>query len=119
MEPVDLDSLHKRYSEKLEEAWKSAKLITFFDMPDDPPDCCSRDSSGEYNHRNPDCPTNRYLEDPDYTTCPFKEIDRCSDQIHWIKTAPFLSCYFRNPAAAKSQNILDGSSNYGFTYRYR
>ncbi|EUC31186.1 hypothetical protein COCCADRAFT_38702 [Bipolaris zeicola 26-R-13] len=68
VEPVDLDSLHKRYSEKLEEAWKSAKLITFFDMPDDPPDCCSRDSSGEYNHGNPDCPTNRYLEDPDYTT---------------------------------------------------
>ncbi|KAF5845595.1 hypothetical protein GGP41_009380 [Bipolaris sorokiniana] len=117
VEPLDLDSLYKSYSKQQEEAAKAIELITDFDSTDFP-DVCYRDSSGKYHHCNSDCPTNS-SKLSGYSTCPFEKWYNCNDQIRWIKTVPFLSCYFRNPAGASSQNILNGINNHQFIYYYR
>ncbi|XP_014550299.1 hypothetical protein COCVIDRAFT_43137 [Bipolaris victoriae FI3] len=57
VEPLDLDSLHKSYSEQQGEAMKAIELIIDFDSTAFPHDCY-RDSSGEYHHSNSDCLTN-------------------------------------------------------------
>lgn len=116
-EPLDLDKFHKSYSEQQEEAAKTIDLIADF-CSTDFPDFCYRDSSGEYHHCNSDCPTNS-PKLSGTSTCPFQEWDRCNDQIRWIKTASFLSCYFRDPPGASSQNILNGLSNHHFIHHYR
>ncbi|KAF2263256.1 hypothetical protein CC78DRAFT_581657 [Lojkania enalia] len=117
VEPLDLDNLYKSYSEQRKEAAETIELITNFDWTDFPGDCY-RDGSGEYNHCNSDCPTiSSKLSG--VSICPFQEWDRCNDQIRWIKSASFLSCYFRNPAGASFQNILNGLSNHRFIHHYR
>jgi hypothetical protein len=35
------------------------------------------------------------------------------------ETAPFLSSYFRNPAGARSQDILNGFDGHCFIHKYR
>ncbi|KAJ5026982.1 hypothetical protein J3E73DRAFT_232819 [Bipolaris maydis] len=116
IQPIDLDKLHKSYSEQQKKAMEAIELITDFDS-NDFPDCCYQNNSGEYNHCNIDCPTLSSEPFVD-STCPFQEWYRCNDQIRWIETVPFLSCYFRNPAGAKSQKILTGSSDHRFIYHY-
>ncbi|XPS98295.1 hypothetical protein M3J09_007503 [Ascochyta lentis] len=117
VEPLGLGTLHKSYSEQQEEAAKCIKSITDFDSTDFP-DHCYRNSSGKYTHCNRDCPTNS-PQPFGVSTCPFQEWDRCNDQIRWIKTASFLSCYFRNPPGASSQNILNGLGDQHFIHHYR
>ncbi|KAI1508065.1 hypothetical protein KJE20_03537 [Pyrenophora tritici-repentis] len=117
VEPLDLDNYHKSCSEQQEEAATTIDLITDFNSTTFPYYCYS-DSSGKYEHCNSDCPANS-SKLAGISTCPFEEWDRCNDQIRWIKTAPFLSCYFRNPAGASSQNILNGFSSHHFTHYYR
>ncbi|KAH6637809.1 hypothetical protein C7974DRAFT_374445 [Boeremia exigua] len=117
VEPLDLDDWRKSYSEQQEEATKLIESIEDFDSTDFP-DHCYRDNSGEYNHCNSDCPTNS-SKLSGVSTCPFQEWDRCNDQIRWIKTASFLSCYFHNPLGASSQKILNGLSNHHFIHHYR
>jgi hypothetical protein len=107
MKPVDLTSYQKHYSERLAGARKTIVSISAPDPPD-AANNCFRNHSGTYVH-------NHY----DNAFCPFEEYDVCHDQLCWIKTAPFLSCYFRNPAGARSQNILHGFSGHCFTHRHR
>lgn len=42
-----------------------------------------------------------------------------NDQLRWIDTAKFLSCYFRNPAGAYSQRILHGFNKHRCIHYYR
>ncbi|KAJ5059265.1 hypothetical protein J3E74DRAFT_346147 [Bipolaris maydis] len=67
---------------------------------------------------NSDCPAN-ISWDFYGITCPFRKRDWCNDQIRWIETATFLSCYFRNPAGARFQSMLNGFDNCCFIHRYR
>ncbi|XP_014554781.1 hypothetical protein COCVIDRAFT_39392 [Bipolaris victoriae FI3] len=117
VQPIDLDGLHKSYTEQQKNAMKAIKLIAY-SYSNDFPEHCYRDKDGEYNHCNVDCPTHT-SEDSDDSSCPFEEWDWVNDHINWIQTAPFLSCYFRNPAGAKSQRILSGLNSHRFIHRYR
>lgn len=82
------------------------------------PDFCFRDHSGKYEHSNGQCPVNP-SHVFDCPVCPFEEWDVCNDQLRWIDTAKFLSCYFRNPAGAHSQQILHGFDKHLFIHYYR
>jgi hypothetical protein len=115
MEPLDLAKYHKRYSEQLKELTEIADSITDFETTSFP-EFCYRNHLGKYEHDNSQCPVNS----PAYanTVCPFEAWDKCNDQLRWIKTAPFLSCYFRNPSGAHSQNILNDFSGHRFIYDY-
>lgn len=117
MEPLCLDKYHKIYSEQQEKASKKIDSITDFESTAYP-DHCYRNSSGRYEHYNSDCPAH-FSSFSDSLACPFEEWDMCHDQLRWIETAPFLSCYFRNPIGARSQNILDGFAGHSFIHRYR
>jgi hypothetical protein len=117
MEPIDLISYHERYSKQLTKAEEIADSITDYD-PSDFQDCCYRDDSGTYIHYNSKCPINFWSDDHS-GVCPFEQLEGFNDKLRWIEAAPFLSCYFRNPAGARSQNILNGFSVLRFTRHYR
>jgi hypothetical protein len=82
------------------------------------PESCYRDSSGDYVHSNGECPDN-FSSDLESGFCPFQEWDVCYDQLRLIETVPFFPSYFRNPAAARSQNMLKGFGSHCFTHHYR
>jgi hypothetical protein len=117
MEPVDLAECRTIYSTRRDKAGAEIDTITEFDS-NDFPDFCFRDRSGKYDHHDGTCPAQspQALDDQ---VCPFEEWDVCNDQLRWIDTAKFLSCYFRNPAGARSQRILYGFDRHCFVHHYR
>ncbi|KAL5373192.1 hypothetical protein DPSP01_012889 [Paraphaeosphaeria sporulosa] len=116
MEPMDLADNHKLYSAMREEAHATIEKIMDLNL-EDFPDHCRRESSGHYTHDNQKCPLNSPMAG--YSpVCPFERWDRYNDIIKWIDTVKFLSCYFRNPAAARGQRILHGFESHGFIYYY-
>jgi hypothetical protein len=117
MEPLDLANYHNNYSERREKAMANIASITNFESIRSQ-DYCYRDSSGNYEHYNSECATHLPF-DLDSLVCPFEELHLCNSQLRWIETAPFLTCYFRNPAGARSQTILNGFIMHRFTHHYR
>lgn len=113
---MDLTEKHKICSERREEAIKHTKAMLHY-HESDPwfSSICRRDNNGEWEHRAVDCPTREDI----IRECPFEEREECEDQMRWIQTALFLSYYFRSPAGARSQNILESSSELRFVYQYR
>jgi hypothetical protein len=120
MEPIDLTIHSKIISEQQKKASVRKECITYPDLEygDEDQDNCYREPFGNYNHINMQCPIN-VAPELYSSVCPFEECDMYEDQLRWIKTAPFLSCYFRNPSGARSQNILNGFSRHSMTYHYR
>jgi hypothetical protein len=117
MEPLDLAKYRTLYLARREAA--ALEIKTIADFNSDPySDFCSRDHTGEFNHYNDKCPVNS-LPGLESTLCPFMERDTCNHQLLWIDTANFLSCYFRNPAGAYSQQIIQGFAEHSFSYPYR
>jgi hypothetical protein len=114
---LDLDKHRKIFSERQEEVMEIIRPITDFDS-DDPGHCYHNNSSGEYEHCNHACPFNT-SEDDDVPKCPFEEWEYWNDQLKWIEYEPSLSSYFRDPAGARSQNILIGFYGYRFIHEYR
>jgi hypothetical protein len=105
MEPLDLSGPQKDYLRRLQTAEEVADSITDPESNLHPEDCDS-DEKGEYSHNNWECPCNSpHAIDP---ICPFEEYDLCSKRLNWIKTVPFLTFYFRDPAAAQGQDLLNG-----------
>lgn len=124
MEPIDLAEYRIIYSARRKEA--EAEIDTIADFKSNAfPDFCYRDFSGKYNHDNGACPVRSSLdlnhgdEDLNHGVCPFEEWDMFNDQLRWIDTAKFISCYFRNPASACSQRILHGFDRHHFIHYYR
>lgn len=117
MEPLDLSKLRELYSARQAEAEKVIHSITDLNS-DDFPDYCYLEYSGKYNHDNYNCPINSLTASID-SVCPFEEWDVCNKQLRWIQTMPFLSCYFRNPAGARSQNILNSINGHGYIHDYK
>ncbi|CAN9474201.1 unnamed protein product [Alternaria alternata] len=116
-EPLDLLKCHKIYSQRREKAGTIIGSITHIDYGPYPEECY-RDSSGEWEHCNSDCPWNS-SSGLDDGVCPFLEWETSNDWLNWIETAPFLSSYFRNPAGARSQDILNGFDGHCFIHKYR
>lgn len=112
MELLNLTQYQTRSSKALVKARSLIRKIV-----DESYDFCSRDSSGNYTYHNEKCPTNR--PENSENSCPFDNQDRYEDDLQWIETAPFLSCYFRNPAGAQSQTTLTGFKANKFKHYYR
>jgi hypothetical protein len=117
MEPLDLAKYRRIYSARQEEAAAAIDTMSNCDS-DGFPDFCFRDHSGKYEHENRDCPFNSSAHLGN-TVCPFEEWYTCNDQLRWLDTAKFISCYFRNPASAGSQRILHGFNGHRFVHDYR
>jgi hypothetical protein len=117
MEPLDLAKYRTIYLARQEVAASEMKTIADFNSDPDS-DCCSRDHTGIFNHNNVKCPVN---SSPGLasTVCPFEEWYTCKDRLRWIDTANFLSFYFRNPAGAYFQQILNAFTDHRFIYDYR
>jgi|SRR5690242_8012193 len=115
MEHINLARYREHYSEQRERVDAGIDAISDFTSTEYP-DICVRDPSGKYQHHNASCPMN--LSDHEYPLCPFQRWDSCNDRIRWLDTAKFLSCYFRTPAAARSQQILQSFNEHRFVHKY-
>jgi hypothetical protein len=117
MESLDLAKYRTMYTALRKEAGAAIDAIADFNS-DIVPDFCFRDHSGKYEHDNGQCPVNS-SSGMDHGVCPFEQWDGCNDQLRWIDSARLMSCYFRNPAGACSQQILRGFDKHSFIHYYR
>ncbi|KAG9190017.1 hypothetical protein G6011_08105 [Alternaria panax] len=115
--PLDLTNIRKLYSMRLEEAKTAIQSITDPDS-ENFPDKCYLDNEGDYIHCNSGCPAS-YSAESEFVICPFEELEMCNEYLLRIETMPFLSCYFRDPASARSQSILNGFGGHSFIRQYR
>ena len=107
MEPLDLSGPQKDYLRRLQTAEEFADSITDFEASLHP-EGCDFDEKGKYSHNNWKCPLNSPDGRVTEPICPFEEYDLCSKRLNWIKTVPFLTFYFRDPAGAQGQDLFNG-----------
>lgn len=118
MEPLDLSGPREDYLRRLQTAEEDADSITDFESNLGPEGCYS-DVKGKYSHENWKCPLNSPHGNAIDPICPFEEYDLCLKRLNWIKTVPFLTFYFRDPAAAQGQDLLNGFGENRYTHYTR
>jgi hypothetical protein len=122
MESLDLAEYRAVYLAQRESSATEINNIIDFDIEVHPDlrSPCFRDHSGNYVHKNGECPKDTGLWlGATGPLCPFERWELCDDHVRWIDTAKFLSCYFRNPTGACSQRILNGFAEHCFIHYYK